>query len=45
MPYPVFESVAVKRLERPEGPGFVMLRKGSRLTNSRLSDQTVILLV
>ena len=32
-------------LERPEGPVFVMLRKGSRLTSNRLSDQTINTLV
>ena len=35
----------LERLERPEGPVFVMLRKGSRITASRLSDQTVNILV
>jgi len=33
------------QLERSEGPVFVMLRKGSRLTTNRLSDQTINTLV
>ncbi|MCB2410965.1 site-specific integrase [Hymenobacter lucidus] len=33
------------QLERSEGPVFVMLRKGNRLTNNRLSDQTINTLV
>jgi site-specific recombinase XerD len=31
----------LEQLERPEGPVFVMLRKGNRLTSNRLSDQTI----
>ncbi|WP_022821669.1 tyrosine-type recombinase/integrase [Hymenobacter norwichensis] len=33
------------QLERTEGPVFVMLRKGNRLTTNRLSDQTINTLV
>lgn len=33
------------QLERSEGPAFVMLRKGNRLTANRLSDQTINTLV
>ncbi|RZK29381.1 MAG: integrase, partial [Hymenobacter sp.] len=32
-------------LERSEGPVFVMLRKGNRLTTNRLSDQSINTLV
>ena len=35
----------LERVERSEGPVFVMLRKGNRLTTNRLSDQTVNTLV
>ena len=35
----------LEQLGRSEGPVFVMLRKGSRLTTNRLSDQTVNTLV
>jgi site-specific recombinase XerD len=35
----------LEQLDRPEGPVFVMLRKGSRVTNNRLSDQTINTLV
>lgn len=35
----------LEKLERPEGPVFVMLRKGSRITANRLSDQSINILV
>ncbi|MGI4734135.1 MAG: site-specific integrase [Janthinobacterium lividum] len=35
----------LEQLERSEGPVFVMLRKGGRLTTNRLSDQTINTLV
>ena len=35
----------LEQLERSEGPVFVMLRKGNRLTINRLSDQTINTLV
>ncbi|UPL51265.1 site-specific integrase [Hymenobacter sublimis] len=35
----------LEQLERSEGPVFVMLRKGNRLTTNRLSDQTINTLV
>lgn len=35
----------LEQLERSEGPVFVMLRKGNRLTTNRLSDQSINMLV